>query len=185
MEMGLLTKYLEKEREKRIKPYVKGNVLDIGCGPAKAINYPGVTSYFGVEFSKDFVENLRKIHKNKNAKFASMNLETDKINLPHKVDVVIMSAFLEHIANYENPIKQAINNLNEGGKIIITTPSRFGHKVHAVGADIGLFSKEAKEDHKAILSKNDFKRIAIKYNLKLEKFRYFQLFCNQWVVFEK
>jgi SAM-dependent methyltransferase len=181
--MRILTKYLEKKREKEVKSYIWGKVLDIGCGPAKAITYKEVTKYFGIELDKLCVEALRK--KYPQGEFFSKNLEKEKINLSEKVDTILMIAFIEHIKNYENPIKQAMNNLKEGGKIIITTPTKFGNWIHYIGASVGLFSKEARNDHKTILSRKDFLKIAKEYNLKLKKYKTFELFCNQLVVFER
>ncbi len=43
--MAILTKYLTKIRENKVRPYIKGKVLDIGCGEAKAINFKAVTRY--------------------------------------------------------------------------------------------------------------------------------------------
>ena len=179
--MGKLTKYIEAKRENKIKSYIHGIVLDIGCGPAHAINHPNVKKYYGVELLDDVADNLKR--KFKRHSFLVKNLETDEISLKEKVDVVIMTAFLEHLNNYENPIKQAVRNLKGDGIIVITTPSKFGNIIHYIGASLGLFSKEARDDHKSILSKRDFQHLANKYNLKLKTFNYFEFFCNQLVVF--
>ncbi len=181
--MGILTKYLERKREKIVKPFIKGTILDLGCGPATAINYPEVKKYYGVELKENDVKKL----KNKFPKgiFYSKNLEKDKITLPKKADVILMIAFIEHLNNYENSITQAINNLKHQGKIIITTPTKFGNFIHFIGASIGLFSKEARDNHKTILSKRDFIKLAEKYNLHLIKYRRFEFFCNQLVVLRK
>lgn len=181
--MGILTRYLEKKRENKVKNYIRGSILDIGCGPAKAMTYSKVLKYVGIEFSKDDVSKLKK--KYPKALFYSKNMEFEEINLKEKVDVVIMCAFIEHLDNIKNPLIQAIKNLKEGGEIVLTTPTKFGNNVHFIGASLGIFSKEAREDHKTILSKKDFVELAKKYNLKLSKFEYFEFFCNQLVVFEK
>ncbi len=181
--MGLLTKYLERKREKEVKHYIKGIILDIGCGPATAISYPSVKRYYGVEFKKESV--LRLSEKYPSVTFYSKDLEKENIILPEKVDMVLMIAFIEHIAKYEHPIEQAILNLKKGGKIIITTPTKFGNLVHYIGATIGLFSKEARDDHVTILSKRDFLKMARKYSLNLIKYKQFELFCNQLVILKK
>ena len=181
--MAILSKYVRYKREEKFRPYIKEKVLDIGCGHSGTIQYLNPKNYYATEYLKSFVESLK--HHFPKAHFYRKDFEKDTLKLPVKVDSVIMSAFLEHISNYENPIKESLKNLKDDGRIIITTPSRFGHKVHAIGANLGLFSKEAKEDHKSILTKKDFMRIAIKYNLKMEKFEYFEFFCNQLVVYKK
>ncbi len=101
--MATLSIYLTKIREKKVRPYIKGKVLDIGCGEAKTINYKVVTRYFGVDLKRQ-VEKLTKEYPL--GKFFSKNLENDIIKLPEKVDLVLMRAFIEHIKNFENPIRQ-------------------------------------------------------------------------------
>ena len=180
--MAKLSRYLTRIRENKVKPYIKGKVLDIGCGEAKAINYKEVTKYFGVDLDHKCNELTKKYPL---GEFYSKNLENDTINLPEKVDLVLMVAFIEHIKNYENPIKQSINNLKSGGRIVITTPTKFGNLIHSCGAILGLLPKSIKDSHKMVFSKRNFIKIGQKYNLKLKKYKKFELFCNQLVVFEK
>ena len=101
--MVKLSRYLTRIRENKVKPYIKGKVLDIGCGEAKAINYKEVTKYFGVDLDHKCNELTKKYPL---GEFYSKNLENDTINLSENVDLVLMVAFIEHIENYENPIKQ-------------------------------------------------------------------------------
>ncbi len=180
--MAILSRYLTKIRERITKPYIKGKVLDIGCGEAKAINYKAVTRYFGVDLEHKCKELTKKYSM---GEFYSKNLENDTIYLPEKVDLVLMTAFIEHIKNYENPIRQSINNLKKGGRIVITTPTKLGNLIHSCVAIFGLFPKSVKESHKLVFSKRNFIKIGQKHNLKLKKYKTFELFCNQLVIFEK
>ena len=180
--MAKLSRYLTRIRENKVRPYIKGKVLDLGCGEAKAINYKAVTRYFGVDLDHKCKELTKKYP---SGEFLSKNLENDKINLLEKVDLVLMSAFIEHIKNYDNPIRQSINNLKSGGSIVITTPTKFGNFIHFCGEIFGLFPKSVRNSHKIILSKSDFIEIGQKYNLKLKKYKKFELFCNHLVIFEK
>lgn len=179
--MAILSKYLTKIRENKVRPYIKGKVLDIGCGKAKAINYKSVTRYFGVDLEYKCKGLIKKYPL---GEFFLKNLEYDTINLPEKVDLVLMTAFIEHIKNYENPIRQSINNLKSGGRIVITTPTKFGNFIHSCVTFLGLFPKSVKEAHKMVFSKRNFMKIGQKYNLKLKKYKKFELFCNQLVIFE-
>jgi|SRR3989344_4219717 len=179
---GILSGLLERRRERMIRSYIKDKILDLGCGPSNVLNLFSVKAYYGVDIKRESIERLKAIYPQH--KFFVKNMESDKIVLDKKVNTVIMTAFLEHIENYLNPIEQSLNNLETGGKMLITTPSAFGHKVHAFGARLGLFSREAKEDHRVILTRKDFVDISKKYKLRM-RFKYFQFFCNQLVVFEK
>ncbi len=111
--------------------------MDIGCGEAKTINNKSVTRYFGVDLKYKCIKLSQKYPL---GEFFSKNLEKDPINLPEKVDIVLMTAFIEHIENFENPIRQSINNLKSGGRIVITTPTKFRNLIHSCVA-ILEFSK--------------------------------------------
>ena len=43
--MAKLSRYLTKIRQNKVRLYIKGKILDIGCGEANAINYKAVTKY--------------------------------------------------------------------------------------------------------------------------------------------
>ena len=47
---GLFSNYLRQQRFKAIAPYIKGDVLDLGCGLANILSYlPSGQVYVGIE----------------------------------------------------------------------------------------------------------------------------------------
>lgn len=180
--LAIFSIYLTKIREYKVRPYIKGKVLDIGCGEAKAINNKAVTKYFGVDFDYKCIKLTKKYP---SGVFISKNLEYDEIDIPEKVDLVLMTAFIEHLNNYKNPIKQSIKNLKRGGRILLTTPTRFGNLVHSCISATGLFPKSVRKAHKNVFSKKDFIKMAKIFNLKLIKYKKFEFLCNQLIIFKK
>ena len=58
--MALLSKRISGWRHKVIKPYLKGDVLDIGCGNAIVLKKYNalINHYVGIEFDQGRVNNL-------------------------------------------------------------------------------------------------------------------------------
>ena len=61
----------------------------------------------------------------------------------------------------------------------MTTPSPFGDKIHRAGAVIGLFSKDAVEEHETIFSHKMMNDLLEPNGLKIERYRRFLLGGNQ------
>ena len=179
--MALLTNYLIRARMDRIAPHVRGEVLDLGCGGAEVLDCFGdrITSYCGVEHSRDAVDKLRLVHPA--ATFVARNLDEDELDLGRKFDVVLMVALIEHLFNQKHVMDQVAGALKPTGTVVITTPTPFGNDiVHRLGAACGLFAKAAVDDHIVIYNKLRMKLLAKETGLRLTSYRTFQLGCNQF-----
>jgi len=184
--MGLLTNRLKRRRFRMVAPYIRGDVLDVGCGPAEALTGSAdkITSYVGIEFSQNRV--------NRNAKqfpqytFLRKDLDEDALDLGRSFDVILLIAVIEHIYNQKHLMKQLVALLKPAGRIIITTPTPFGNDiVHRWGAGLGLFSKEAADDHVVIYNRRRLEKLARDFGLRLHTYRRFQWGCNQLAVLER
>jgi 2-polyprenyl-3-methyl-5-hydroxy-6-metoxy-1,4-benzoquinol methylase len=180
---GKLSKWLRDIRTKQVKPYIKGDVLDVGCGPAA--NYYAakrkITSYYGIEGTRVAVEALQK--KLPHCHFSTADLDKDILSLNKKFDRILLVAVIEHIFNQKHLMEQLVKHLKPRGKIIITTPTAFGNDVvHRIGSALGLFSRSAHDDHIVIYNKERFGVLAQEFNLQLVKYKTFELGCNQIAV---
>lgn len=179
--MALLTNYLIRARMGRIEPYVRGEVLDLGCGGAEVLECFGsrITSYCGIEHSPEAVERLRRAHPS--ATFVARNLDEDELDLGRKFDVVLMVALIEHLFNQKHVMDQVAGVLKPGGTVVITTPTPFGNDVvHRLGAACGLFAKAAVDDHIVIYNRLRMRLLAKETGLRLTSYHTFQLGCNQF-----
>lgn len=181
--MNILSKYLESQRLKIVSEYIMGDVLDLGCGNAKlySIYAKKINKYVGVDFNKEVIKVNKKQYPKAN--FYYTNLNRDSLRLSKKFDVILMVALVEHIFDQNNLFRQALRHLKRGGKIIITTPTLFGNDIiHANGSKLGLFSKEASDEHIFIYNKNRFKMLARMFHLKITCYKKFELGLNQLVI---
>lgn len=183
--MNLLSHYLESARLKKTLPYVKGSVLDLGCGPSPYLGIRNnIKKYYGVDMNPKLVAHLKFKYPSSN--FFKKNLDIDSLNFGTKFDVVLMVAFIEHIYNQKHLFTQVLKNLNSRGRIVITTPTPFGNDfVHRIGTAIGIFSRDAADNHVVIYNKKRFKILARDFGLVIEKYHLFEFGCNQLVVMRK
>ena len=184
--MAILSKMLSDWRHKMIAPYVKGRVLDIGCGNALMLqkHHKNIDHYVGVEFSSVRVTKLAE--RFPDADFINRDLDHDLLNIDGHFDSILLIAVIEHIWNQKFLFEQIIDLLAPGGKIIITTPTPFGNDaIHPLGAVMGIFAQSAVDDHIVIYNRRRFRNLAREFNLRLLKYARFQFFSNQLAVFEK
>jgi len=181
---GLLSPLLERWRFYKIKKFVVGNhILDYGCCQGKLASNFQEKEYVGVDINKEVIESAKERYSKKN----NVNLYTlNEFNIDtYKFDTVILSAVIEHIDNYNQVLIELYERLEDGGIIIITTPTPQAEKILEYGSKIGIFSKEAIEEHRALFTKSDFIDISENLGLNLEHYELFELGFNQLVVFKK
>jgi 2-polyprenyl-3-methyl-5-hydroxy-6-metoxy-1,4-benzoquinol methylase len=182
----ILSHLLHNIRNSKVKKYLKGDVLDIGCGPAYFLTLGGnqIKQYYGVDYDATLIaENKKRFPE---SKFFKKDLDEDTLDINHKFDVIMMIALVEHIFNQKFLFQQAKKCLKPNGIIVITTPTPFGNEyVHKLGGNIGLFSKVAVDDHIVIYNKKRFEILAKELGLKIVKYERFEFGCNQLVVLKK
>jgi SAM-dependent methyltransferase len=184
--MALLSNMLTGWRHKMIKPYLKGRVLDIGCGNAVILqaHHNKIERYVGVEFSPAEVEDLAE--RFPEATFISRDLDLKPLELDERFDVILLIAVIEHIWNQKFLFDQIVNLLSPIGKIVVTTPTPFGNDiVHPFGAAMSFFAQSAVDDHIVIYNRRRFRNLAREFDLKIELYKTFQFFCNQLAVLKK
>lgn len=184
--MGLLSNWLHNYRTQLIKSQVAGDVLDLGCGPASnlILSSDNISSYYGIEYNQSTVDELNI--KYPDAKFFQKDIDKDAYDFGVIFDRVLLIAVIEHVFNQKHLFEQILKVLKPDGKIIITTPTVFGNDlIHRIGGKLGVFSKDASEDHINIFNRMRFQILAKEFNLRIEKYRRFQLGCNQLVTLAK
>ena len=179
----LLTDFLQRQRLRAVSPYVKGDVLDLGCGNAKvvALLRPD-QNYVGVDGRLDMIRWLADNY----ARYAfyHCNLDREALTTLGRFDTILMMAVIEHLAEPGRLLCQLPHYLKPGGKLIITTPSPLGDKVHQLGARLGVFSMEATREHKIIFDYEALRICLERNGLQITHYRRFLLGGNQLFVCE-
>jgi 2-polyprenyl-3-methyl-5-hydroxy-6-metoxy-1,4-benzoquinol methylase len=176
---GLLSPFLRKQRIKAIKPFLKGKILDIGCGSGILATLVSPHLYNGVDIDITSINQAKKNYPNH--RFNS-ELPSDS----EKFDIIVLLATIEHVAN---PVEFLTNiskylKKDPGGSIILTTPLPAFEKIYSFGVYLGLFSKHANEEHEELLCFTRLKEIADLCNLEITLYKRFLFGANQLVSFK-
>lgn len=180
---GMFSPFLARWRYSKAASYINkigGRVLDVGCGSGGLREYlVNDCTYYGVD-----VLDLGE----RNFPFSTFDLNSDSELLFDKKQVtfdwIVMLAIVEHIDNPVEAIMHLKRFLEPGGKLLITTPHPRSRLLHDWGARVGLFSREASEEHTSFLDLSDFEGIARDTDLQLTTFERFMGELNQLVVLE-
>jgi hypothetical protein len=82
-------------------------------------------------------------------------------------------------------LETVVPALKARSKIIATTPALYGRRVHDIGAKLGIFSKEAAEEHESFLGKSELFCIAEKQGLSVLAYKRFLFGFNQLIAIQK
>lgn len=125
---------VDKRRLKRLLKFINLNkndlVLDVGCGNGLLLDYifNKINFYYGVDFSKDFIEvaiNRKKENKIKNAKFICKDINNFCKGFKNKFDKIFALDFVEHIYNedFKEIFTSLYNSLKINGELYVHTPN--------------------------------------------------------------
>jgi ubiquinone/menaquinone biosynthesis C-methylase UbiE len=118
----------KKYFSQQIKPYIKGNVLEVGAGIGATtllLNDGSASQWLMLEPDEEMSSLLKK---KINAKELPGNCKVQTGTIDHlstsaKFDTIIYIDVLEHIENDADEIKKAAALLNAGGYIIVLSPA--------------------------------------------------------------
>lgn len=124
---------LVKDRFLAIEPYINGkDVLDIGCVDARP---GGVRKYKSTGlhiFLKEHASSLLGVDSDeggvtamKNEGYNVTSADAESLNLGRRFDCVVAGELLEHLSNPGFFLEGVKGHLNDGGALVITTPSAF------------------------------------------------------------
>lgn len=181
--VGLLTNFLTEQRVVHVLPYVKGKILDLGCGDATILNHlPDRSVYTGVDSRQNTVDKLKGQYPG--VKFLLCDLDKEPVTPGETYDTVIMTAVIEHLERPQAILSQVPGLLNPGGRLLITTPTPGGNRIHHLGSFIGLFSKGAADEHKFIFNRQSLDILLRESRMKMVLYHRFLFGQNQLCVGE-
>jgi SAM-dependent methyltransferase len=184
--MALLAPLIRRQRTAMVTPFIRGDVLEIGCHDAATLQRPSpeLRRYVGTDIDELALERARDRYPDR--EFIARNIEIDDLGFRDEFDTVLLVALIEHILNQRHLLQQCHRALRPGGVLVITTPTPFGNDiVHRTGARLGLFHKSVADHHVVIYDKRRLQAAATMVGFTLDRHRYFQLRCNQLAVLRK
>ncbi len=180
--MPLLTNYLRRRRYAMVEPFLRGEVLDIGCGnAATALPLGSVQRYVGIDYHPALIAHQQ-------AQFPQHEFyvcDVDREPLPLKdwrFDTVLMMAVIEHLAHPGRVLDQVAGHLRPEGRLVITTPTSWGECLHRLGARVGLFHPHAAAEHQHAYDRRQLEALLAAHGFQVVLYQTFELRCNQLVV---
>ena len=130
-----------------IKPYIKGNVLEVGAGIGSTtllLNDGSASQWLMLEPDENMSASLKKKIEAKELP-ANCRLQTGTIGqLTSTFDTIIYIDVLEHIENDAEELKKAAKLLNTGGHLVVLSPA-FDHLYSPFDKAIGHYRRYTKK----------------------------------------
>lgn len=174
---GLLSSYLVNKRINAAKIFLRGKILDFGCGSGSLSKFVSHKDYFGYDIDEESIVMAR-------TKYPGYYFQSTP-NIPvHAFDTVICLAVIEHLANPKELLINLTSYLKPSfeSRIVLTTPNPSFKNIYHIGAKFGIFSRQADEEHQSFLDKKKFFILANETNLDVVKYKKFLYGANQLVV---
>ena len=184
----LLSAYILQKRYREASAFITPTtILDIGCGQAYlADGMPTVERYVGIDSHALFLAQAAKRYPRH--QFYQIDVEYEQLPAALEdatFESIMLIALLEHLANPRHILALLSRYLTPTGRIVATTPTPWGHRVHSLGARLGFFYKEAADDHKTIFERTSLTALFSGVGLDILHYSTFEFGCNQLIVASK
>jgi len=183
----LLSKYLADARLSRISRFVGAEILDAGCGHGELLDYLSSNTRRVVLLDRSS-ERQREVERRivraeVSAKFVIADIDHGEIRLDEApFDTVVMAALLEHLNFPQTALQNIRKMMKKDARLLLTTPSPLGGRLHGAASRISLVYAEAAAEHVSFYS-HDTLRVLLESNgFCIERYERFLLGLNQLVV---
>ena len=183
-----LIRYAMRRRNTIVKPYLKGSVLDIGCGGAFLTNFILPGSYVGVDGNQRLVQQLKEA---KPAyEFYCINVDTREgafklASLNISFDIITLLAVVEHLNHPQIVFNACSLLMRDNGILAITTPTPLGDSVGRLAARISSAGRKAMFPHVRLYTPQDLDGLLAPLKFKLIHYRKFLFGANQPFIYSK
>lgn len=160
-----------------VLPYIKGRVLDIGCGVGKLCEFVSKDAYLGIDIDDESLAIAQDRYKGYDFK----NLNEFKSDAS-QYDTIVGMAVIEHVKNPEQFLADLRKNLKPGGRIILTTPHAAFEWAHTLGCKLGLFSSAASDEHETLFTQKTINDTARAAGLAVVHYERFVFGVNQLII---
>lgn len=169
---GKLSPWLRKQRLRAAAPYLRGNVLDFGCGSGALADLVPADKYLGYDRDPESVAKARALH-------PKHRFELDPPIADGSFKTVVCLAVIEHVSDPVDFVRSLSGYLQRDGLIVLSTPHPRFEWIHSLGSHVGLFSHDAHEEHESLLDRARLAEVANAAGLALKDYRRFLGGANQ------
>lgn len=171
---GFLSPLLRARRIRAALPFLRGRVLDFGCGTGELAAWIRAEEYWGVDRDQAALQQAR-------SRFPH-HLFTAVLPERELFHAIAALAVIEHLSDPASWLLRMRGMLAPGGWLVLTTPHPAFRRIHEAGARAGLFSREAAAEHESFLDRAALLRLAAGSGFRLVRYRRFLLGANQLAV---
>lgn len=185
--MALLTGWLTRTRLEKVAAHAAGRVLDVGCGYGDLLDYvpSSVVSIDLVDASPEREERAlaRARARGVPARFVLYDVNASCRELPEgPYDTIVMGALLEHLRPPIRILAAASARLAPEGRLVLTTPTPLGGRLHGLGSYAGLTHPEAAHEHFGFYGRSAIARLLGASGLEPVSYATFLFGLNQIAV---
>lgn len=180
-----LSGYAREKRWQMVTSYVRGGVLDVGCGFTRLPDRLSPEQrYVGV----DVVPEAIRISQQRYPQHVFFQCDLGRVPMPlegQQFETVLMMAVLEHLNFPRETLRDVHPHLAPDGYLLMTTPSPLGDWVHRVGSRLKLFYPEHVVQHVKIYNRHAMHALLADHGFEVVAFRHFEMGINQLAVCRK
>ncbi|MEZ2331798.1 class I SAM-dependent methyltransferase [Mesorhizobium sp. RCC_202] len=175
---GLLSPFLRRQRISAVRPFLRGRVLDVGCGSGALAAYVDRADYVGIDPDPISIAAAR----NRYPGYTFIQQQSLKDSA---FDTVAALAVIEHVPDPVAFLVSLKANLvkTPSARIVCTTPHPAMDWIHWAGSRIGLFSRSANDEHEDLLNRERLVETGRRAGLREANYRRFLAGANQVIAF--
>lgn len=183
--------YTRRTRYEAVRLWLRGDVLDIGCGPAYLARFVATGRiYVGIDGREELIETLQQeYHDLSTLKFHCVNIENENSlsirTLYTSFNSITLLAVMEHLRNLKSILSLCTKMLADGRTLVFTTPTRGGDKIGRFLLKHLSSQKVVPFPHVKIYDKRSLKTLLESFNFRVDIYRKFECGMNQLFVCSK
>jgi 2-polyprenyl-3-methyl-5-hydroxy-6-metoxy-1,4-benzoquinol methylase len=178
---GVLSPLLQNRRLAAARSYLRqGRLLDFGCSAGALAQLVEPARYVGVDTDQAALAHARAHYPS----HRFLTLDEFESSSTDQFDIVAALAVIEHLPDPLAWLEKMRRRLTPAGRLVLTTPDPALQWAHEAGARVGLFSREAADEHQTLLDQQALRMLADRAGFRLTRYQRFLLGANQLCVLE-
>ncbi|MBA7631197.1 putative S-adenosylmethionine-dependent methyltransferase [subsurface metagenome] len=180
-----------KRRSEVVLPWLRGDVLDIGCGWGYLARFVSEGQcYVGIDINEEIISSLKREYMNcPNREFWCVDVDRDippdLLFLNSTFDVIALLAVIEHLRNPRSVLSLSYRLLKNEGLLLITTPTSVGDKISSLINVIAVGTRALPCPHMRIFTRESLTALIDEVGFQVKTYRKFELGANQLLICSK